>query len=71
MPFSNTWLKALFIIILLFTGASAGFAQDTVSTEDVEFTPITDSVATEQVQVTVAKTDTVAASPTIIKSAEA
>jgi thiol:disulfide interchange protein len=68
----NTWLKALFIIILICLGASAGFAQDTVSADDVMFTPMTDSATTEPAQqVTVAKADTVKSVPAVIKSANA
>ncbi len=67
---NNTWLKALLIILILFTGATAGHAQDTVSTEDIEFTPIADSAATEQVAPVAAKTDSVAIKHAVIKSAE-
>src|SRR5688572_28796155 len=41
------WFSGLLIVILLLIGAQAGYArQDTVSTEDVEFTPMTDSAVT-------------------------
>lgn len=67
-----TWLSALLTILLLCTGVSAGFAQDTVSTDDVMFTPMTDSASTEQVQpVTATQKDTVAVKPAVIKSADA
>lgn len=67
-----TWLNALLTILLLCTGAFTGFAQDTVSTDDVMFTPMTDSASTEQVQpVTATKKDTVAVKPAVIKSADA
>ena len=73
MCIRNTWLNALLIIMLLFVGASAGFAQDTVSTDDVMFTPMTDSASTEQVQstTTTAKKDSAAVKPAVIKSGEA
>lgn len=67
----HTWLKALFIIMLFFTG-TVGYAQDTVSTDDVEFSPMTDSAAAEQVApVAATKKDSVAVTPAVIKSADA
>lgn len=67
-----TWLNALLTILLLCTGAFTGFAQDTVATDDVMFTPMTDSASTEQVQpVTATQKDTVAVKPAVIKSADA
>jgi thiol:disulfide interchange protein len=72
MYIRNTWLNALLITILLFVGASAGFAQDTVSTDDVLFTPMTDTVAAEQTQpVTTVSRDTVKMAPAVTSSADA
>jgi thiol:disulfide interchange protein len=40
----TSWFSGLLIVMLLVVGAQAGYArQDTVSTEDVEFTPMSDS----------------------------
>jgi thiol:disulfide interchange protein len=72
MCIRNIWLNALLIIMLLFIGVPAGFAQDTVSTDDVMFTPMSDSAATEQVQpVTTAGKDTAVVKPAVIKNADA
>src|SRR5688572_14198033 len=39
-----SWFSGLLIVMLLVVGAQTGYArQDTVSTEDVEFTPMSDS----------------------------
>jgi len=47
MSIRTTWVAALLTAILLLTGMPATFArQDTVSTDDVQFTPMTDSVET-------------------------
>src|SRR5690348_2774998 len=40
------WPGGLLVLMLLFIGVHAGYAQDTVSTADVEFTPMTDSAVT-------------------------
>lgn len=39
----KSWFSCLLVMVLLFIGAQAGYTQDTVSTQDVEFTPMADS----------------------------
>jgi thiol:disulfide interchange protein DsbD len=39
----TNWLGCVIVLMLLFVGVQTGYAQDTVSTADVEFTPMTDS----------------------------
>ena len=65
------WFSGLLIVMLLFMGAQAGYArQDTVSTEDVEFTPMTDSTVAAAVDTVVREAiDTATYKQAVVKSA--
>ncbi|OQP63886.1 hypothetical protein A3860_23415 [Niastella vici] len=58
MRIRKTWFGCLLVIVLLFAGTQTGYAQDTVSTEDVEFTPMADSALTTAVDTAAHARDT-------------
>lgn len=67
----HTGLGSLLLILFLLTGLQPGYAQDTVATEDIEFTPITDSVPAAVDTLTQAVTDSAVAVATVVKTADA
>jgi thiol:disulfide interchange protein DsbD len=66
----QTGLGCLLLMLFILTGLQPAYSQDTVSTEDVEFTPITDSAAAVD---TVARAvmDSAVAIPAVVKNAGA
>ncbi|WP_207515144.1 protein-disulfide reductase DsbD family protein [Longitalea luteola] len=67
----NTGLSSLLLILFLLTGIQPAFSQDTVSTDDVEFTPITDSVPAVLDTASRTVMDSAVAVRTVVKAADA
>jgi len=67
----KTWIYPLLLITLVLVSKHAGYAQDTVSTADVAFTPMEDSAATIHDSVVPAIVKAAVITPAFIKSADA
>lgn len=64
-------LGSLLIVLFILTGLQPGYGQDTVSTEDIEFTPMTDSVSATVDTVATKLMDSAVVIPAVVKKADA